>query len=69
MLITPEDWRDQSASKAKRMRVAYYTRPAFLFHSLGLVRAMSRYLAVHLLLEISPEERAAGSFGEDTLVA
>jgi glycosyltransferase involved in cell wall biosynthesis len=54
---------------ARRLRIAYYTRPAFLDHSLSLVRAVSGWAQLHLLLEVSPEERAAGLFGEAGLSA
>jgi glycosyltransferase involved in cell wall biosynthesis len=52
---------------AGRLRVVYYTRPAFLDHSLPFVRALAERADVHLLLELSPEERAAGVFGEARL--
>src|SRR6266702_2871539 len=51
------------------LRIAYYTRPAFLAHSLALARSVSGRAKVHLLLELSPEERVAGLFGEADLVA
>ncbi|HEY3063187.1 MAG TPA: glycosyltransferase family 4 protein [Chloroflexota bacterium] len=50
-------------------RVVYYTRPAFLDHSLPLLRALAPHASVHLLLELSPEERRAGLFGEERIVA
>ena len=51
------------------LRVAYITRPAFLDHSLPLVRALAERATIHVLLELSPEERAAGVFGEEGIIA
>ena len=36
-------------------RVVYYTRPSFLDSALGLVRALSRQVELHLLVELAPE--------------
>ena len=57
------------AGVGKRLRIACYTRPAFLDHSLPLVRALAPLAEVHLFLELSPEERVAGVFGEERIVA
>src|SRR6266542_998575 len=50
-------------------RIVYYTRPAFLDHGLPLVRALAPHATVHLMVELSPEERAAGLLGEERIVA
>lgn len=42
------------------MRVVYYTRPAFLDVSISQVEALSRIVAVHLCIELSPESWQSG---------
>jgi alpha-maltose-1-phosphate synthase len=49
------------------MRIIHYTRPCYLDHSLSLVHALSQWAEVHLMLELSPEERIGGMFGEQSL--
>jgi glycosyltransferase involved in cell wall biosynthesis len=59
---------DRKRTSERPLRVVHYTRPSFIDHSLPLVRALAKRASVHLVLELSPEERVAGFFGERDLL-
>ncbi len=47
---------------AEPIRLVYYTVPSFLVTALPLVRALSRRVALHVIMEIAPESWNSGLF-------
>ena len=50
-----------------RLSVVYYTRPPLMDHSLTVVRALSEYADVHMMLELAPDDRDSGLFDEASI--